>query len=182
MRAEDIIKILPQIEEIEKVDFSQFTPPYPRMIAAFVKSGRRGLHEFQRFVEENGLGKEVVKSFLIALFQYLLIRYRRFGEYSVVRPLIKIFVLLRDWLNKNNLEKDWEKLLSSFVGYLLMVAPAIVENEDCRSADFYLTIINDLAQEASIRFDSDYYDEILKRTREILTLLKGNCKTHEGYH
>ncbi|MBP1910787.1 hypothetical protein [Thermococcus stetteri] len=177
MKAETLMKILPQIEEIEGVDFSQFNPPYPGVIDAFKKSGRKGLVEFQRFVEEIGLGKEVVRSFLVSLFQYLLIRYRRFNEYTVVKPAVKVFITLKGWLNENGFERDWEKLLSSFVGYLVSMLPMIVENEDCETAGAYAVLIAKLAKEAMEKFNDEYYDELFKATNEILNELKEKCGT-----
>jgi hypothetical protein len=177
MKAETVMKILPQIEEMRDVDFSQFNPPYPGVIDAFEKSGREGLVEFQKFVEESGLGKEVVRSFLVSLLQYLLIRYRRFNEYAVVKPAVKVFITLRGWLNENGFERDWEKLLASFVGYLVSMMPMIVENEDCETAGAYTVVIAKLAREAMEKFNDEYYDELFKAANRILDELREECRT-----
>ncbi|WP_297507069.1 hypothetical protein [Thermococcus sp.] len=169
-----VMAILPEIIELEEVDLRQFSPPYPNLLKAFLESGGKGLRDFQSFAERT-LGKEVVGQFLISLFQYLIIRYRRFNEYQVVKPAVKVFITLKGWLNENGFERDWEKLLSSFIGYLVMMMPAIAENEACESANAYLTVIRDLAEEASRRFESDYYDELLQKAEENLRALREKC-------
>ncbi|WP_297487923.1 hypothetical protein [Thermococcus sp.] len=166
--------VLPEILELEEVDFGQFSPPYPKLLRAFWESGGRGLREFQKFSEES-VGKKAVGQLLISLLQYLLILHRRFNEYSVVKPAVKVFITLKGWLNENGFERDWERLLSSFIGYLVTMVPAIAEKEDCESANAYLTVIRDLTEEASKRFDSDYYDELLQGVEESLKELREKC-------
>ena len=177
MNSETVMRILPQIEEMKGIDFSQFNPPYPEVIKAFQKSDRVGLVEFQKFVEENGLGKEVVRSFLVSLFQYLLIRYRSFNEYDAVKPAVKVFITLKGWLNENGFGWDWKKLLASFVGYLVSMLSLIVENEDCETAGAYAVLIAKLAKEAMENFNDEYYDELFKAVNEALNELRKKCKT-----
>ncbi|WP_297501435.1 hypothetical protein [Thermococcus sp.] len=169
-----VMAVLPEITELEEVDLRQFSPPYPNLLKAFVESGGKGLRDFQSFAERT-VGKEVVGQFLISLFQYLIIRYRRFNEYSVVKPAVKVFITLKGWLNENGFKRDWEKLLSSFIGYLVMMVPSITKNEDCETVNAYLTVIRNLTEEASRRFDSEYYDELLQRAEESLKALREKC-------
>ena len=78
-----IMRIFPEIPEFDEVDFSQYSTPYAAVLEAFLKSGKTGLREFEEFVEENGGTKADVGKFLISIFQYLLIRYRRYGDEKV---------------------------------------------------------------------------------------------------
>jgi|GEM_PF-1823716 len=160
-----IMSILPELEELEGVDFRQYSPPYPDLLRAFSERGAKGLPAFQRFAEER-VGKEAVGQILLSVFQYLLIRYRRFGEYSVVKPAVKIFLTLKGWLNENGFEEDWNRVLGSFVGYLVSMLPLIAEHEEKETALAYAKLIEDLAREACEKFDDEYYDELLERARE----------------
>ena len=164
---ETIIAILPELEELEDVDFRQFSPPYPNLLKAFLESGKRGLPEFERFAEET-VGREAVALVLLSLLQYLLIRYRRFNEYNVVKPVIKVLLTLKGWLIENGLEREWEKVLGSFIGYIVSMLPRIVENEDPETARAYGSLIESLAKEASERFNDEYYDELLEKTRKVM--------------
>jgi len=164
---ETIISILPELEELEDVDFRQFSPPYPNLLKAFLESGKRGLPEFERFAEET-VGREAVALVLLSLLQYLLIRYRRFNEYNVVKPAIKVLLTLKGWLIENGLEREWEKVLGSFIGYIVSMLPRIVENEDPETARAYGSLIESLAEEASERFNDEYYDELLEKTRKVM--------------
>lgn len=162
-----IMAILPELEELEDVDFRQFSPPYPNLLKAFLESGKVGLPEFERFAGEI-VGKEAVAQVLLSLLQYLLIRYRRFNEYNVVKPAIKVLLTLKGWLLENGFEREWGKVLGSFIGYIVSMLPLIVENEDPGTAIAYGSLIESLAEEASERFNDEYYDELLEKTREIV--------------
>jgi len=165
-----VMAILPELEELEDVDFGQYAPPYPRLLEEFIRSGERGLPAFQRFAEKN-VGKEAVGRVLLSVLQYFIIRYRRFGDYNVVKPAIKVFLTLKGWLNENGFEKDWERVLGSFVGYLVDMLPSIIEREDKNTALAYLTLIEGFAREAAEKFDNEYYDELklqVEKLRETL--------------
>ncbi|WP_456422483.1 hypothetical protein [Thermococcus sp.] len=169
---EAIMAILPELEELEDVDFRQFSPPYPNLLKAFLESGKKGLPEFERFAGET-VGREAVAQVLLSLLQYLLIRYRRFNEYNVVKPTIKVLLTLKGWLLENGFEREWEKVLGSFAGYIVSMLPLIVENEDPETARAYGSLIESLTEEASERFNDEYYDELLEKTREIVGKIPG---------
>lgn len=162
---EAIMAILPELEELEEVDFRQYAPPYPNLLKAFLESGEKGLPAFQRLAEET-VGKEAVGHVLLSLLQYLLIRYRRFGEYAVVKPTVKVFLTLKGWLTENGLTEDWHRILGSFVGYLVTMLPIIAEHEDKETALAYAKLVEGLVEEASEKFNNEYYDELLTRVRE----------------
>ena len=161
-----LLAILPELEELRDVDFRQYAPPYPNLLAAFLESGERGLPAFQKFAER-AVGKEAVGQVLLSLLQYLLIRYRRFNEYTVVKPTVKVFLTLKGWLNENGFEEDWDRVLGSFIGYLVSMVPMIGEHEDKGLALAYARLIEDLAREASEKFNDEYYDELFKRAVEL---------------
>ena len=163
---EALLAILPELEELTEVNFSQYAPPYPNLLTAFLESGEKGLIEFQRFAER-AVGKEAVGQVLFSLLQYLLIRYRRFNKYTVVKPAVKVFLTLKGWLNENGFENDWNRVLGSFIGYLVSMVPMIVEHEDKETALAYAKLIEDLAREASEKFNNEYYDELLRRSVEL---------------
>jgi len=163
---EALLAILPELEELNDVDFSQYAPPYPNLLTAFLESGEKGLPAFQRFAER-AVGKEAVGQVLLSLLQYLLIRYRRFNEYTVVKPAVKVFLTLKGWLNENGFGEDWDRVLGSFIGYLVSMVPMIAEHEDKETALAYAKLIEDLAREASEKFNDEYYDELLKRAVEL---------------
>ncbi|WP_297480885.1 hypothetical protein [Thermococcus sp.] len=163
---EAIMAILPELEELGEVDFEQYSPPYPNLLKAFLESGKKGLPEFERFTEST-VGKDAVGRVLLSLLQYLLIRYRRFEDYSVVKPTIKVFLTLKGWLIENGLGKDWNRVLGSFIGYLVSMLPLIAEHEDKDIALAYTKLMENLTREASEKFDEDYYYELLERVNEL---------------
>jgi len=162
---EAIMAILPELEELEEVDFRQYAPPYPNLLRTFLESGEKGLPAFQRLAEET-VGKEAVGQFLLSLLQYLLIRYRRLGEYAVVKPAVKVFLTLKGWLTENGLTEDWHRVLGSFIGYLVTMLPLMAEHENRETALAYARLIESLVEEASEKFDDEYYDELLRQARE----------------
>ncbi len=170
-----IISVLPEIEGLDEVDFSQYASQYLPLVKAFAESGGRGLGEFENFVKRNGLEVSVVGNFLISLFQYLLIRYRRYGEYSVVKPAVKTFITLKGWLNENGFEREWELLLHNFVGYLVDMMAEIEKNEDCETALSYLTVIYRLAVEASESFAEEYFERLAETAERGLDSLRERC-------
>lgn len=38
-----VMKVFPEIPELEDVDFSQYAPPYPGLLEAYLKEGEEGL-------------------------------------------------------------------------------------------------------------------------------------------
>ena len=169
---EAIMAILPELEELGEVDFRQYSPPYPNLLKAFLESGKKGLPEFERFAEST-VGKEAVGGVLLSLLQYLLIRYRRFEDYSVVKPAIKVFLTLKGWLIENGFEKEWDRVLGSFIGYLVSMLPLIAEREEGDMALVYAKLIEDLTREASEKFDEEYYHELLERVNELKKDIEG---------
>ena len=161
-----IMAILPELEELGEVDFRQYSPPYPNLLKAFLESGKKGLPEFERFAEDT-VGKDAVGQVLLSILQYLLIRYRRFGEYTVVKPAIKVFLTLKGWLIENGFVEDWNRVLGSFIGYLVSMLPLIAEHEDKETALAYAKLIEDLTKEAVEKFDEEYYHELLERVNEL---------------
>ena len=133
-----IMRIFPEIPEFDEVDFSQYSTPYAAVLEAFLESGKTGLREFEEFVEENGGTKADVGKFLISIFQYLLIRYRRYGDEKVEVPAFKVFLTLKGWLNENGFENDYRRLMHSFVGYLVDIAEKIAEKSDCELGPAYM--------------------------------------------
>ncbi|WP_457741842.1 hypothetical protein [Thermococcus sp.] len=162
-----MLAILPELEELEDVNFRQFSPPYPNLLKAFLESGEIGLSAFQKLAEET-VGKEAVGQVLLSLLQYLLIRYRRFNEYSVVKPAIKVFLTLKGWLKENGFEEDWDRVLGSFIGYLVSMLPLIEERENRETALAYAKLIEDLTKEASEKLNDEYYDELLTRSKNLV--------------
>ncbi|WP_297469637.1 hypothetical protein [Thermococcus sp.] len=169
---EAIMAILPELEELDEVDFRQYSPPYPNLLKAFLESGKKGLPEFERFAEST-VGKDAVGQILLSLLQYLLIRYRRFKDYSVVKPAIKVFLTLKGWLLENGFEKEWDRVLGSFIGYLVSMLPLIAEREEGDMALAYAKLIEDLTREASEKFDEEYYHELLERVNELKKDIEG---------
>ncbi|NJF24456.1 hypothetical protein [Thermococcus sp. Bubb.Bath] len=170
-----VLRVLPELQELEEVDFSKYSSQYIPLINAFAETGRTGLNEFEAFVRKNGLEPSTVGNFLISLFQYLLIRYRRYGEYSVVKPAIKVFITLKGWLNENGFEKEWKLLLHNFAGYIVDMAGKTVEREDCEEALSYLTFAYRIAEEAAGNFKEEYFGELKDKAGEILKALYEKC-------
>jgi DNA-binding transcriptional ArsR family regulator len=170
-----VLRVLPELRELEEVDFSKYSSRYLPLIIAFAETGRAGLTEFEAFVRENGLEQSTVGNFLISLFQYLLIRYRRYGEYSVVKPAIKVFITLKGWLNENGFEGQWKLLLHNFAGYIVDMAEKTAEREDCEDAPAYLTFAYRIAEEAAENFTEGYFEELRKRAGELLKSLYERC-------
>jgi DNA-binding transcriptional ArsR family regulator len=170
-----VIRILPELQELEEVDFSKYSSQYLPLIRAFSETGRTGLNEFETFVRENGLEPSTVGNFLISLFQYLLIRYRRYGEYPVVKPAIKVFITLKGWLNENGFEKEWKLLLHNFAGYIVDMAEKTVEREDCEEALAYLTFAYRIAEEAAENFREEYFGELRAKVEEMLKSFYERC-------
>ncbi|ASJ07365.1 hypothetical protein [Thermococcus pacificus] len=171
---EAIMAILPELEELGEVEFGQYSPPYPNLLFAFLGSGKRGLPEFERFAEKT-VGKDAVGQILLSLLQYLLIRYRRYGEYSVVKPTIKVFLTLNGWLNEKGFESEWKLLLHNFIGYLVDMAAKIEEREDCETALSYLTVVYRLTKEASEDFTEEYFRKLSETVGEKLDSLRESC-------
>lgn len=175
-----IMSIFPEILEFNEVDFSQYSTPYAPALLAFLKSGKTGLMEFEEFVEENGGTKRDVRNFLVSVFQYLLIRYRRYGDESVEVPAFKVFLTLKGWLNENGFDNDYRLLLHSFVGYLVDIAGKIAENSDCRLGPAYMKTAYLLTIEAEETFGEEYFSELRKRAGEILAKVYQNCGINEA--
>jgi len=176
---ESIMHIFPEIPELERVDFSQYSTPYAAVLSAFLESGKTGLREFEEFVEENGGKKADVGKFLISIFQYLLIRYRRYGDENVEIPAFKIFLTLKGWLNENGFENDYRRLLHSFVGYLVDIAEKIAEKSDCELGPAYMKTAYLLTIEAEGTFSEEYFSELKKKAREMLAKVYKNCGIDE---
>ncbi|ASJ04809.1 hypothetical protein [Thermococcus barossii] len=170
-----IMRIFPEIPEFKEVDFSQYSTPYGALLMAFLDSGKTGLREFEEFVEENGGTKADVGRFLISIFQYLLIRYRRYGDESVEVPAFKIFLTLKGWLNENNFKNDYRRLLHSFVGYLVDIAGKIAERSDCELSAAYMKTAYLLTIEAEETFGGEYFSELKKKAREMLEEVYRKC-------
>lgn len=170
-----VMSVLPEMEELSDVDFSQYSSQYLSVVKAFAENGKRGLREFEDFVKGSGFEVSVVGNFLISLFQYLLIRYRRYGEYSVVKPAVKTFITLKGWLNENGFEREWKLLLHNFVGYLVDMAAKIGEREDCETALSYLTVTYRLAKEASESFAGEYFERLAETAEKGLDSLREKC-------
>ncbi|NJE41870.1 hypothetical protein [Thermococcus sp. GR6] len=172
---EAVAKIFPEIPELDDVDFSQYATPYAALLTEFEKSDGKGLLEFQRFIKENGGEKAVVGRFIISLLQYLLIRYRRYGEREVIIPSVKIFITLKGWLIENGYERDWLNLFHNFLGYLVDMMPHIAESEDCDMANAYLTLIHSLTLEAKETFPEEYFQELAATAAKHLRDLREKC-------
>ena len=170
-----VLRVLPELQELEEVDFSSYSSQYLPPVKAFAESGGSGLGEFEDFVRRNGLEVSVVGNFLVSLFQYLLIRYRRYGEYSAVKPAVKTFLTLKGWLNENGFEQEWKLLLHNFVGYIVDMMAEIGEREDCETALSYLTVTYRLAKEASENFAEEYFKKLAETAEKKLQSLSGNC-------
>ena len=177
---EAITRIFPEIPEFNEVDFSHYSTPYATVLMGFLKSGKTGLREFEEFVEENGGTKADVGRFLISLFQYLLIRYRRYGDENVEVPAFKVFLTLKGWLNENGFENDYRRLLHSFVGYLVDIAKKIAEKSDCELGLAYMKTAYLLTIEAEETFTEGYFSELKKKAEEILARVYKNCGLDEA--
>ncbi|AFL95977.1 hypothetical protein CL1_1781 [Thermococcus cleftensis] len=171
-----IMRIFPEIPEFKEVDFSQYSTPYGALLIAFLDSGKTGLREFEEFVEENGGTKADVGRFLISIFQYLLIRYRRYGDESVEVPAFKIFLTLKGWLNEHGFENDYRRLLHSFVGYLVGIAGRIAERFDCEIGPAYMKTAYLLTIESEETFGGEYFSELKEKAREMLEEVYRKCK------
>lgn len=176
---EALLKIFPDIPELEKVDFSKYASQYLPLILAFAESGRTGLREFEKFVEAETGSKGTVANVLMSVFQYLIITYRRYGHYDVVIPAIKLFITLKGWLNENGHEKEWRILLHNFLGYFVGMMPLLAEREECGMANAYLTFIHALTVEAKEIFPEKYYRELEAMAFKQLKNLEGRCGSLE---
>ncbi|WP_148206301.1 hypothetical protein [Thermococcus gammatolerans] len=170
-----VMAVLPELVELEDVDFSRYSSQYLSLAVSFAESGGRGLREFEEFVAARGLGKAVVGNFLLSVFQYLMIRYRRYGDRDVIKPAIKLFLTLKGWLNENGFENQWKLLLHNFVGYIVDMARVISEEEDCELALAYLTLINRLAEEAAGTFPEGYFKDLTEKSSEMLKKIRDRC-------
>lgn len=130
---------------------------------------------FEEYVREKSGGVVPVARIMVSLFQYLLIRYRRFNEYSVVIPALKVFITLKGWLVERDFENDWKRIFHNFVGYFVDMMPRIAENEECQMANAYLTTIYRLTQEAREAFTEKYFVELEELARGILRDFREKC-------
>ena len=176
---EAIMSVFPEIPELENVDFSQYSTPYETVLVAFGESGRSGLREFEELVETSGGTKADTGRFLISVFQYLLIRYRRFNDESVEVPAFKLFLTLKGWLNENGFENDYRRILHSFVGYIVDIAEKIAEKSDCEMGVAYMKTVYFLTVEAEKTFEEEYFKELKKKTGEMLKSLYERCDIDE---
>ncbi|NJE31441.1 hypothetical protein E3E38_10340 [Thermococcus sp. 18S1] len=174
-----IMRIFPEIPEFGEVDFSQYSTPYAAVLMAFLESGNLGLKEFEEFIEENGGTKADVGKFLISIFQYLLIRYRRYGDENVEVPAFKAFLTLKGWLNENGFENDYRRLLHSFVGYLVDIAEKIAEKSNCELGPAYMKTAYLLTVEAEETFEEEYFNELKKKAEERLAKIYKKCGIDE---
>ena len=172
---EAIMRVFPEIPELEDVNFSQYSSPYRAVLLAFGESGKSGLREFEEFIEVSDGGKADVGRFLISVFQYLLIRYRRFNDESVEVPAFKLFLTLKGWLNENGFVNDYRRILHSFVGYIVDIAEKIAEKSDCDMGVAYMKTAYFLTLEAEETFEEEYFRELKEKTREMLKSLYEKC-------
>ena len=170
-----IMRVFPEIPELESVDFSRYSTPYAAVLRAFGESGKSGLREFEEFVEASGGTKADVGKFLISVFQYLLITYRRFNDESVEVPAFKLFLTLKGWLNENGFVNDYRRVLHSFVGYIVDIAEKIAEKSDCDIGSAYMKTAYLLTLEAEETFGEEYFRELKEKTREMLKSLYEKC-------
>ncbi len=159
-----LINVLPEIQELEGVDFSAYNTPHIELLKAFKESGKRGLSEFAEFAGDRAL----VGRFLISVLQYLLIRYRRFEDESTEIPAFKLFLTLKGWLKEHGFEKDYMKLLHSFTGYIVEIAERIA----LRGLGIvYLEEARKLAIEAEETFGEEYFTMLKERAEKSLNAL-----------
>ncbi|CAD5244513.1 hypothetical protein [Thermococcus camini] len=175
-----IMRVFPEIPEFDEVDFSQYSTPYAAVLIAFFESGKSGLREFEEFVEKNGGTKADVGRFLISIFQYLLIRYRRYGDEKVEVPAFKVFLTLKGWLNENGFENDYTRLLHSFVGYLVDIAEKIAEKSDCELGLAYMKTAYLLTIEAEETFKEEYFSELKKTAQGMVAEIYRKCGINGG--
>lgn len=166
-----ITNVLPGVDGLEKVDFTHYQTPYVNLLNAFKESGKSGLTEFTRFVQDHG----VVGRFLISVLQYLLIRYRRFEDENVEIPAFEVFKITKEWLNEHGFERDYKKLLHSFTGYIVEIAEKISLREGCSGGESYLKAAYNLAVEAEETFEEAYFVMLRKRVEESLKNLREHC-------
>ncbi len=176
---EILLSVLPGLPELGSVDFSAYQTPYIELLKTFKESGRRGLTEFTEFLKENGREEVIAGRFLISTLQYLLIRYRRFEDESVEIPAFKLFMIIKDWLNEHGFERDYKKLLHSFVGYMVEIAERISIREECDVSEAYLKMARALALEAEETFREEYFRRLRERAGESLKALQERC-SHKG--
>ncbi|WP_297520995.1 hypothetical protein [Thermococcus sp.] len=172
---EGVMKVFPEIPELESVDFSRYSTPYAAVLRAFGESGKSGLREFEEFVVSKGGAKKDVGKFLISLFQYLLILYRRFNDESIEVPAFKLFLTLKGWLNENGFVNDYRKILHSFVGHIVDIAEKIAEKSDCDIGAAYMKTAYLLTLEAEETFGEEYFRELKGKTGELLKSLYEKC-------
>jgi len=174
-----IVSVFPEIPEFGEVEFSQYSTPYAAVLVAFLESGKTGLREFEEFIKANGGTRVDIRRVLISIFQYLLIRYRRYGDEKVEVPAFKVFLTLKGWLNENGFENDYRRLLHSFVGYLVDIAEKIAEKSDCELGPAYMKTAYLLTIEAEETFKEEYFSELEKKAREMLAKVYENCGIDE---
>ncbi|WP_297465656.1 hypothetical protein [Thermococcus sp.] len=170
-----ITRVFPEIPELEEVDFSSYSTPYRELLEAFANAGKSGLKEFEEFVVSAGGGKKDVGRFLISVFQYLLIRYRRFNDESVEVPAFKLFLTLKGWLNENGFVNDYLRILHSFIGYIVDIAEKIAEKSDCDMGIAYMKTAYLLTIEAEETFKEEYFRKLKEKTGEMLKSLYEKC-------
>ena len=170
-----IMSVLPELVELEDVDFSRYSSQYLPTVVSFAQTGKAGLREFEEFVLGRGVDKSIVGNFLVSLFQYLMILYRRYDDYSAVKPAIKVFLTLKGWLNENGFERQWDLLLHNFIGHLVGMGAEIAEREDCETANTYLTLIHRFAEESGEKFPESYFKDLAEKSREVLRNLREKC-------
>jgi hypothetical protein len=176
---EAIMRVFPEVPELEKVNFSQYSTPYQAVLDAFAGSGGSGLKEFEEFVEASGGAKADVGKFLISVFQYLLISYRRFNDENVEVPIFKLFLTLKGWLNENGFGNDYRRILHSFVGYIFDIAEKIAERSDCDMSVAYMTTAYILTMEAEETFEEEYFKQLREKAGEMLKELYKRCGISE---
>ncbi len=172
---EAIMRVFPEIPELENVDFSTYSTSYAAVLTVFEENGKSGLREFEEFIIANGGTKKDVGKFLISVFQYLLIRYRRFNDESVEFPAFKLFLTLKGWLNENGFRNDYRRILHSFVGYIVNIAEKIAEKNDCEMSVVYMKTAYSLTLEAEETFKEEYFRELKEKTGKMLKSLYEKC-------
>ena len=180
MEVKAIGRVFPEIPEIKRVDFSRYSTPYMNILVAFKESNKSGLKEFEEFIMSHGGTKEDVGRFLISVFQYLLIRYRRFNDENVEVPVFKLFLTLKGWLIENGFRRDYLKLLHSFVGYIVDIAEKIARKSDCEIGIVYMKTAYSLTLEANEEFREEYFRELKRKVDRMLKSLYEQCGIGES--
>ncbi|NJE04798.1 hypothetical protein E3E36_01250 [Thermococcus sp. M36] len=170
-----IVSMFPEIPELGEIDFSQYSTSYGPILTKFAESGKSGLRAFEEFVIANGGTKADVGKFLISVFQYLLIHYRRFRDESTEVPIFKLFLTLKGWLNENGFQNDYRRILHSFAGYIVDVAEKIANRSDCDTGVAYMRTAYMLALEAEEAFEEEYFSELREKAGEMLKAFYEKC-------